>query len=131
MNLLLKASGVVTIKIEDIKQNVYIFGCVGATINIDGKCKSVIIDTCKKTRVTFDEVFSTCETVNSSRIHVECRHKCAAVAIDKTDGNLPNLSSKSYINSNLKLNYMIQQELLCNFPLRVLTPLSWPVRAAR
>ena len=37
---------------------VYIYGCVEATINITGKCKMVAIDGCKKTKVstTFDAV---------------------------------------------------------------------------
>ena len=48
-----KDSGVVTVTIQDIKQNVYIFGCIGATVNIDGKCKSIVIDSCKKTKVFF------------------------------------------------------------------------------
>lgn len=88
-------NGVVTVEIADIKQNVYIYGCIGATINVIGKCKSIAIDSCKKCKVSFDEVFSTCETVNSARITVECRDKCAAVAIDKTDGIIVVLPTSS------------------------------------
>lgn len=33
-------------------KQVYIYGCVDATINITGKCKMVAIDGCKKTKVS-------------------------------------------------------------------------------
>lgn len=33
-------------------EQVYIYGCVDATINITGKCKMIAIDGCKKTKVS-------------------------------------------------------------------------------
>ena len=75
-----------------MKETVYIFGCIGATITIVGKCKSIIVDSCKKTKVYFDSVMASFEVVNSQRIHVEIKEKCPAVAIDKTDGIVVNLS---------------------------------------
>ncbi len=56
--------GVVTVEITDIKQIVYIYGCIGATIDIKGKCKMVTIDSCKKTQVLVDDAISSVETVN-------------------------------------------------------------------
>ncbi len=56
--------GVVTVEIADIKQIVYIYGCIGATIDIKGKCKMVTIDSCKKTQVLVDDAISSVETVN-------------------------------------------------------------------
>ena len=88
-------AGVVQIEISDLKQNVYIYGCIGATIDVKGKCKSIVLDNCKKTNVNFDEVFSTFETVNSSRIKILCREKCSAAAIDKTDGIVLTLPATS------------------------------------
>eukprot|EP01041_Mallomonas_annulata_P003357 gene3357-6647_t len=79
-------SGVVTITIGAMKQTVYIFNCIDASINITGKCKSVIIDSCKKSKVYYDNIMASCEVVNCQRMHVECREKVASVAIDKTDG---------------------------------------------
>ena len=35
----------------NVPPQVYIYGCVDATINITGKCKMVAIDGCKKTKV--------------------------------------------------------------------------------
>lgn len=81
-----EANGVVDVTIGDMKETVYIYGCAGATINVIGKCKSIIIDSCKKTKVLFDIAFASCEIVNCQRMQVQCREKVASVAIDKTDG---------------------------------------------
>lgn len=81
-----ETAGVLNVEITDIKQNVYVYGCSGATINVTGKCKSIILDSCKKTKLMFDFAMATCEVVNSTRIEIHCRDKCASVAIDKTDG---------------------------------------------
>lgn len=80
------ANGPITVTIGDMKENVYILGCVGATITVVGKCKSIIVDSCKKTKVHFDNVMASCEVVNSQRILIEVREKAPSVAIDKTDG---------------------------------------------
>lgn len=81
-----EANGVVEVTIGDLKETVYIFGCVGATININGKCKSIVADSCKKTKVLFDNAFASCEVVNCQRMQVQCRVAVGSVAIDKTDG---------------------------------------------
>ena len=56
------------------------------TIDIKGKCKSIVVDGCKKTKVLFDTAMASCEVINCSRMQIQCRQKVAAVAIDKTDG---------------------------------------------
>ena len=72
--------------IQDVKQMVYIYGCIGANINIVGKCKSVSVDSCQKTKVHFDETFASFEVVNSKGVHLDCRVNCTALALDKVDG---------------------------------------------
>lgn len=47
-----------------LNETIYILGCVGATIRVNDKCKSIIVDGCKKTNVIFDKCISTCEVVN-------------------------------------------------------------------
>ena len=79
-------TGPCEVLIENIKQTVYIFGCAGATINVKGKCKSIIVDSCKKVSVHFDIVMASLEVVNSQRMNIVCRESAASVAIDKTDG---------------------------------------------
>lgn len=85
----------VTVEIEEMKETVYIFGCVGSTITVVGKCKSIILDACKKTNIIFDSIMASCEIVNSQRINVYIKEKASAVAIDKTDGIVVHLPRTS------------------------------------
>jgi adenylyl cyclase-associated protein len=89
------ANGLVRIEIGDKKETVYLYGCVGASIEVIGKCKSIIVDSCSKTSVHFDAVMASCEVVNSQRIQIHCREMVAAVAIDKTDGIVVHLPRSS------------------------------------
>ena len=45
-------NGVVVVKITEMKETVYIYGCADATIDIKGKCKSIVVDGCKKTKAS-------------------------------------------------------------------------------
>ncbi|GMI25527.1 hypothetical protein TeGR_g6539, partial [Tetraparma gracilis] len=90
-----KESGVVTVEITDPKQQVYIFKCDGATIDIKGKCKGIVVDTAVKTNVLFDSVISSCEIVNCKRMQVQSRGMVPSIAIDKTDGILVYVSKES------------------------------------
>jgi adenylyl cyclase-associated protein len=83
------------VTIGGIKETVYIFGCVGATIDVKGKCKSIIVDSCKKVNVLFDNAIASCEVVNSQRMNITCRETVNAVAIDKTDGIVVTLPATS------------------------------------
>ena len=64
----------------------FFFGC---------KCKSIVVDGCKKTQVLFDTAMASCEVVNCQRMQIQCREKVAAVAIDKTDGIIVFLPASS------------------------------------
>eukprot|EP01038_Epipyxis_sp_PR26KG_P008418 gene8418-11385_t len=90
-----EVSGVVAIEIKDKKETVYIYGCIGATIDIKNKCKSIVVDSCKKCNITFDSAMASFEVVNSQRMTVRVREIVPAVAIDKTDGIVVILSSTS------------------------------------
>lgn len=76
----------ITIEIKDKKETVYIYGCFGATIQIKGKCKSIVVDSCKRTNVFFDVAMASCEVVNSQRMNIHVLDTVSSVAIDKTDG---------------------------------------------
>lgn len=89
------ANGLVKIEIQDKKETVYVYGCVGATIEIVGKCKSIVVDTCKKTKIYFDTAMASCEIVNCARMQIHCRDTVPAVAIDKTDGIVVHLPRTS------------------------------------
>ncbi len=80
------SNGPIEIVIRDKKETVYVYGCVGATIDVKGKCKSIILDGCKQMKLYFDAAMASCEVVNCQRIQVHCRESVPAVAIDKTAG---------------------------------------------
>jgi adenylyl cyclase-associated protein len=88
-------NGLVTLDIQDPKQQVYIYKCDGATIDIKGKVKSIVLDACVKTNVLFDSAISTCEFVNCKRIKAQTRGLCPSFVIDKTDGIVVYLSEES------------------------------------
>ncbi|GMH99701.1 hypothetical protein TrVE_jg347 [Triparma verrucosa] len=85
-------NGVLTVEVTDPKQQVYIYKCEGATIDIKGKCKGVVVDTCTKSNVLCDSIISCLEAVNGKRLKLQIRGICPSVAIDKTDGCLTYLS---------------------------------------
>jgi adenylyl cyclase-associated protein len=88
-------TGMCEVQIADMKETVYIYGCAGATIDIKGKCKSIVVDSCKKLNVHFDNAMASCEIVNSQRMNIFCREYVASVAIDKTDGIVVTLPASS------------------------------------
>ena len=88
-----------TVTIGDKKETVYIFGCIGASIEVVGKCKSIVVDSCKKTKVYFDVAMASVEVVNSQRMEIHCRDKVPSVAIDKTDGIVVHIPASSLDSS--------------------------------
>lgn len=78
----------VTVKDINMKQQVYIFGCENATIILEGKAKNIVFDSCKKTKLIFDDAVSSIEVVNSRNVQVQSKGRVPSVAIDKTDGCL-------------------------------------------
>lgn len=81
-----------TVKDITMKQQVYIFGCENATIILEGKAKNIIFDSCKKTKLIFDNAVSSIEIVNSKNVQVQSKGRVPSVAIDKTDGCLVYIS---------------------------------------
>ncbi|KAI9916912.1 hypothetical protein PsorP6_017864 [Peronosclerospora sorghi] len=81
-----------TVSDISMKQQVYIFGCEGATILLEGKAKNIVLDSCKKTKLIFDNAVSSIEIVNCKGVQVQCKGMVPSVAIDKTDGCLVYIS---------------------------------------
>jgi adenylyl cyclase-associated protein len=108
-----KEQGVVTVEVKDKKETIYIYGCIDATIDIKGKCKSIVLDSCKKTNVLFDSAMASCESVNCQRIQVQCRGTCPSIAIDKVDGIVVFLAKES-----------MDTELVCSKSSEM--NISWP-----
>lgn len=83
------------VQVQDVKEQVYIYQCQNITIEISGKCKTIVIDGCSKVQVVFGTAISSCEVVNSKRIQVQTLGVCPTFAIDKTDGCLIFLSKET------------------------------------
>lgn len=81
-----KDDGVVTIEGVTLKEEVYIGGCINATIVIPDKCKAIAIDSCKKTQILFEGAVSSCEVVNCKGMKMQCKSFVPTIGIDKVDG---------------------------------------------
>jgi adenylyl cyclase-associated protein len=69
-----------------VKQGVYILNCKDTFITVKGKVNGIIIDSCVKTAVVFDDAVSSVEMVNSSGIKVQVNGNVPTINVDKTDG---------------------------------------------
>ena len=69
-----------------MNQSVYIFKCEGSPIKIKGKCNNIIMDSCKKTAVVFDNVVSSCEFMNCKSVQMQVLGNVPTIMVDKTDG---------------------------------------------
>ena len=92
--------GVCKVDVTDPKQQVYIYKCENVTIQITGKLKSVILDSCKKVGVVFDTAISACEVVNCKSVQVQATNVCPSFSIDKTDGIVVHLSKEGIDTSS-------------------------------
>lgn len=66
-----KDDGVVEVAVADVKHSVNIYGCWQATINITGKIKGVVIDSCEQCKVLLDTAISSVELVNCKRMQIQ------------------------------------------------------------
>ncbi|KAL7489828.1 hypothetical protein ACHAW6_015574 [Cyclotella cf. meneghiniana] len=92
--------GLCKVEVTDSKQQVYIYNCHGVTIQIIGKLKSVILDSCTKCGVLFDTAISACEIVNCKSVQVQATNLCPSFSIDKTDGCVVHLTNEAVRQSS-------------------------------
>jgi len=93
-------NGVCLVEVQNPKEQVYIYNCENATIQIKGKLKSVVFDSCVKSNLVFETAISSCEVVNCKRIQIQSTGVCPSFSIDKTDGCLTYLSPETVAISN-------------------------------
>ncbi|CEF61777.1 Adenylyl cyclase-associated protein [Strongyloides ratti] len=86
----------VVVNINDMKQTVYVFKCEGSVIQIKGKVNSIILDSCKKTSIVFENLLSQIEVINCQSIQVQTMGKLPTISIQKTDGCQVYLSKESF-----------------------------------
>ena len=59
----------------EMKQTVYIYKCKESTITVKGKVNSILIDSCERVGVLFDDVLSTIEFINSKNVQAQVNYK--------------------------------------------------------
>lgn len=84
-----------TIDQTDLKHTVYIYKCSECTIVVKGKVNSILLDSCTRVALLFDDVLSTIEYINSKSCQMQVLGKCSSVIVEKTDGCQIYLSEKS------------------------------------
>lgn len=75
--------------------SVYIFKCQNTVVQVKGKVNSVILDSCKKSAVVFDNLVSSAEVVNCQSCKVQVMGIMPTISIEKTDGCHVYLSKES------------------------------------
>lgn len=97
------------------KQVVYIYGCVGSTVQIKGKVNAITIDGCKRTAVVLETAISGIEVVNCTSLEVQVTGKVPSVAIDKTSGiqlylSKETLDAEIVTSKSSEMNVMLPSE---------------------
>nr|XP_027212254.1 adenylyl cyclase-associated protein 1-like isoform X2 [Penaeus vannamei] len=96
-------------------QSVYIFKCQNIVVQVKGKVNSVILDSCKKSAVVFDNLVSSAEVVNCQSCKVQVMGIMPTITIEKTDGCHVYLSKQS-LNTEIitakssEMNILIPKE---------------------
>lgn len=79
----------------EIKHTVYIYKCKECTITVKGKVNSILVDSCSRVALLFDDVLSTVEFINSQMVQMQTLGSVPTVCIEKTDGCQVYLSKTS------------------------------------
>merc|ERR1712071_142691 len=118
-------NGIFTVEVTDPKQHVYIYKCDNVTFDIKGKSNSIIVDTCTKCNIVFENVISSCEVVNCKKIQTQVKGICPSFSVDKTDGFLTYLSKESVPvtnfvtckSSEMNVNYPDENDEIKELPI--------------
>jgi adenylyl cyclase-associated protein len=103
-----------TVEISDPKQQVYIYNCEGIQVKINGKFKSIALDSCEQCSVVLENLISSTEIVNSKKIKLQVTGVCPVFTIDKTVNCLIWLSEESKSISTFTTS--LSSELNVSFP---------------
>lgn len=107
-------TGILVVAITDPKQQVYIYNCEGVQVKINGKFKSIAVDSCEQCSVAFENLISSTEVVNSKKIKLQVTGICPVFTIDKTVNLLIWLSEESKNISTFTTS--LSSELNVSFP---------------
>ncbi|XP_047984976.1 adenylyl cyclase-associated protein 1 isoform X3 [Leguminivora glycinivorella] len=74
--------------VENAEMNnvVYMFRCRDSALTVRGKVNGVVLDSCTKCAVVFDNLVSSVEFVNCQSVQMQVLGKVPTISVDKTDG---------------------------------------------
>jgi len=81
-----KPSSPFVISETETNQSVYMYKCEGTTVQVKGKVNNVIMDSCKKCAVVFDNVVAMCEFINCQSVQMQTMGMVPTISVEKTDG---------------------------------------------
>ncbi|XP_045774643.1 adenylyl cyclase-associated protein 1 isoform X1 [Maniola jurtina] len=83
--------------VENAEMNnvVYMYRCRDSALTVRGKINGVVLDSCTKCAVVFDNLVSSVEFVNCQSVQMQVLGKVPTVSIEKTDGCQIYLSKES------------------------------------
>ncbi|KAM9824744.1 adenylyl cyclase-associated protein 1 [Neosynchiropus ocellatus] len=70
----------------ELKQVVYAFKCNKSTLQVKGKLNSIIVDSCQKMGLVFEDVVGIVEVINCRDVKIQVTGKVPTISINKTDG---------------------------------------------
>ncbi|KAG6453134.1 hypothetical protein O3G_MSEX008015 [Manduca sexta] len=70
----------------DMNNVVYMYRCRESALTVRGKVNGVVLDSCTKCAVVFDNLVSSIEFVNCQSVQMQVLGKVPTISIDKTDG---------------------------------------------
>jgi len=89
------------VEVTDMKHTVYIFKCNKTTIQVKGKCNSIVVDNCVKTAVVFENALSQAEIVNSKDIQMQCTGNAPAINMDNCTAVTYYMSAESVESAHI------------------------------
>lgn len=61
---------------------VYVYKCQNSTIMVKGKLNSIVLDSCKKTSVVFDDLVSSIEFINCQSVQMQVIRFCLDINVN-------------------------------------------------
>lgn len=90
-----KGNSNLVVENADMNNVVYMFRCRDSALTVRGKVNGVVLDSCTKCAVVFDNLVSSIEFVNCQSVQMQVLGKVPTISIDKTDGCQIYLSPES------------------------------------
>ncbi|KAK0413754.1 hypothetical protein QR680_006974 [Steinernema hermaphroditum] len=76
----------IEVEVQGKKRTVNVYKCQNSVVNVLGKCKSVILHSCNRTRVVSDNLLSQVEIINCQSVTIKTLGHMSTLSIEKTKG---------------------------------------------